>query len=171
MSPVATPSPCRSLRRALRQRRSRDRFPPCRLGLFAKLAAGVTEADDIVAVVSRGGASAAGRTGLSEKQKWSSVTGVFSGAPRSFQSGSSSFRARGSITAPDRIWAPTSVLFDHADGKLPAFFNRCLRRMAEASPDGPAPTITASNSIDPVPFVAPRSCCVVFVSDLCIPRV
>ena len=31
------------------------------------------------------------------------VTGVSSGAPRSFQSGNSSFSALGSMTAPDRI--------------------------------------------------------------------
>ena len=31
------------------------------------------------------------------------VTGVSSGAPRSFQSGNSSVRALGSITAPDRM--------------------------------------------------------------------
>ena len=42
---------------------------------------------------------------------FSSVTGVLSGAPRSFQSGISSSSARGSMTAPERMWAPTSEPF------------------------------------------------------------
>lgn len=33
----------------------------------------------------------------------SSVTGVVNGAPKSFQSGNSSFKAIGSTTAPDKI--------------------------------------------------------------------
>lgn len=33
----------------------------------------------------------------------SSLTGVFNGAPKSFQSGNSSFKATGSTTAPDSI--------------------------------------------------------------------
>ncbi len=41
----------------------------------------------------------------------SPVTGVLSGAPSSFQSGNSSFSARGSNTAPERMWAPTSEPF------------------------------------------------------------
>ena len=36
-------------------------------------------------------------------RKRSSRAGVFSGAPFSFQSGTSSFNARGSMTAPDRM--------------------------------------------------------------------
>src|SRR6516225_7070702 len=51
----------------------------------------------------------------------------------------------GSITAPDRIWAPTSEPFSTtttvASGAI------CLRRIAAASPAGPAPTTTTSNSI------------------------
>ena len=41
----------------------------------------------------------------------SSVTGWFSGAPRSFQSGISSVRAIGSMMAPDRMCAPGSEPF------------------------------------------------------------
>ena len=37
--------------------------------------------------------------------KRSLETGVSSGAPIAFQSGNSSDRPRGSITAPDRMWA------------------------------------------------------------------
>src|SRR3546814_9906921 len=44
-------------------------------------------------------------------RNFSSVTGVLSGAPFAFQSGISSSSARGSNTAPDRIWAPTSEPF------------------------------------------------------------
>ncbi len=44
-------------------------------------------------------------------RKRSSTTGVSSGAPLSFQSGISSFRARGSMIAPERMCAPTSEPF------------------------------------------------------------
>lgn len=39
----------------------------------------------------------------------SDVAGWFSGAPSSFQLGSSSSSAIVSITAPDRMWLPTEV--------------------------------------------------------------
>ena len=79
----------------------------------------------------------------------SAVTGVSSGAPRSFQSGISSFRLRGSRTAPDRIWAPTSLPFSirHTSMFLPASLASCFSRIAADRPDGPPPTITTSNSI------------------------
>ena len=41
----------------------------------------------------------------------SSVTSVLSGAPSSFQFGINSVSARGSITAPDRMCAPSSPPF------------------------------------------------------------
>ena len=41
----------------------------------------------------------------------SARAGVLSGAPFSFQSGISSSSARGSKTAPERMWAPTSEPF------------------------------------------------------------
>ncbi len=44
-------------------------------------------------------------------RKRSSLTGVFSGAPRERQSGSNSFSASGSITAPERMCAPISEPF------------------------------------------------------------
>ena len=79
----------------------------------------------------------------------SAVTGVSSGAPRSFQSGISSCRLRGSRTAPDRIWAPTSLPFSirHTSMFLPTSLASCFSRIAADRPDGPPPTITTSNSI------------------------
>src|SRR5882672_9778709 len=81
--------------------------------------------------------------------KRSSVAGVLSGAPRVFQSGISSSRARGSNTAPDRIWAPTSEPFSMTQtaSSRAAAAASCFSRIAAASPDGPAPTITTSYSI------------------------
>ena len=40
------------------------------------------------------------------------------GAPFSFQSGMSSLRAIGSMTAPDRIWAPTSEPFSSTQTEI-----------------------------------------------------
>ena len=77
--------------------------------------------------------------------KRSLVTAVSSGAPLAFQSGNSSFIARGSITAPDRIWAPTSPPFSTTH-TLASGAN-CLSRIAADRPAGPAPTITTSNSM------------------------
>jgi hypothetical protein len=76
----------------------------------------------------------------------SPVTGWFSGAPSSFQSGNSSVMARGSITAPDRMWAPGSEPFSSTTTliSLPAFswMFSCLRRMAGLDrPRGPAPRL------------------------------
>ena len=53
------------------------------------------------------------------KRKRSSVTGWLSGAPCSFQSGKSSASARGSITAPDRMCAPTSEPFSTTQTENP----------------------------------------------------
>ena len=71
------------------------------------------------------------------------------GAPRSCQSGISSFKLRGSRTAPDRIWAPTSPPFSirHTSIFLSASLASCFSRIAADRPDGPPPTITTSNSI------------------------
>ena len=80
----------------------------------------------------------------------SCVTSVCSGAPSFFQSGSSSVRDSGSMTAPARIWAPTSAPFSSTQTLISWFFSAasCLSRMAVARPAGPAPTITTSNSIE-----------------------
>jgi hypothetical protein len=75
----------------------------------------------------------------------SAVTGCLSGAPRSFQSGNSSFIARGSITAPLRMCAPGSEPFSSTTTDSAASI--CLRRIAVARPAGPAPTITTSYSM------------------------
>ena len=50
-----------------------------------------------------------------------------------------------SITAPDRICAPTSEPFSTTTTAAAAL--SCLSRIAAASPAGPAPTMTTSNSI------------------------
>src|SRR5262249_9794276 len=54
--------------------------------------------------------------------------------------------AIGSMTAPERIWAPTSEPFSTTT--TPMSGDSCLSLIAAASPAGPAPTITTSNSID-----------------------
>ena len=77
-----------------------------------------------------------------KKQKRSSATCVSSGAPLSFQSGINSFNALGSITAPDRIWAPISEPFSRTQTLVSG--ESCFSRMAAASPAGPPPTMTTS---------------------------
>ena len=71
------------------------------------------------------------------------------GAPLDFQSGMSWSRPIGSITAPDRMCAPTSDPFSSTttESSLPAAAASCFRRMAVARPAGPAPTTTTSHSI------------------------
>src|SRR5687768_14760190 len=76
----------------------------------------------------------------------SSVTAVSSGAPSSFQLGKSSFIAFGSITAPERMWAPTSAPFSMTATVMSGLI--CFSRIAAARPEGPAPTTTTSYSID-----------------------
>ena len=79
----------------------------------------------------------------------SSVTSVSTGAPLDFQSGISRLRPTGSMTAPDKICAPTSEPFSKTttEMSLPVSMASCFKRMAAESPAGPAPTITQSNSI------------------------
>ncbi|GIW56984.1 MAG: hypothetical protein KatS3mg082_3388 [Nitrospiraceae bacterium] len=83
------------------------------------------------------------------KRNRSSFAGVVSGAPRSFQSGSSSFRDLGSRTAPERMCAPTSEPFSSTtiERSVPFASASCFRRIAAVSPAGPAPTITTSTSM------------------------
>jgi hypothetical protein len=64
----------------------------------------------------------------------------------SFHWESSSSRARGSITAPERMCAPTSEPFSSTHTEMSG--ESCLRRIAAARPAGPAPTTTTSYSID-----------------------
>src|SRR5262249_22707684 len=61
------------------------------------------------------------------------------------QSGSRRSRPTGSITAPDRMWAPTSEPFSTTTPLMSGA--SCLRRIAAASPAGPAPTTTTSKSM------------------------
>jgi len=72
----------------------------------------------------------------------SPTTGWLSGAPRSRQSGKSSVRALGSITAPERMCAPGSEPFSRTTTESSEL--SCFSRIAVASPAGPAPTITTS---------------------------
>jgi hypothetical protein len=73
------------------------------------------------------------------------VTAVSSGTPWAFQSGISSAMPLGSITAPERMCAPDlGALLQHRHGDVGVI---CFSRIAAASPDGPAPTITTSYSI------------------------
>lgn len=68
-----------------------------------------------------------------------------------FQSGSSSLSADGSITAPERMWAPMSPAFSRRrtrKSSFPASFESCFRRIAAERPAGPPPTITTSTSSD-----------------------
>ena len=79
-------------------------------------------------------------------RNFSALTGVLSGASLSFQSGMSSLSARGSSTAPERMWAPISEPFSRTQTPIsrPASAASCFRRIAAASPAGPPPTITTS---------------------------
>ncbi len=65
------------------------------------------------------------------------------------QSGKRRSSATGSITAPDRIWAPTSEPFSSTttETSLPFSAASCFSLIAAASPAGPAPTMTTSNSM------------------------
>ena len=87
---------------------------------------------------------------MEKNRNWSSLTWVSTGAPFSFQSGMSSFRPIGSITAPDRMWAPISEPFSirQTDTSWLRSAASCLSRIAADSPAGPPPTINTSYSID-----------------------
>src|SRR5215470_8345173 len=61
------------------------------------------------------------------------------------QSGRRRLSPTGSMTAPERICAPTSDPFSTTTNEMSGLI--CLRRIALAKPEGPAPTITTSNSI------------------------
>ncbi len=76
-------------------------------------------------------------------------TAVSRGAFLSAQSGISSWRARGSRTAPDKICAPISLPFSirHTDKSCPFSSASCRSLIAADRPDGPPPTISTSNSI------------------------
>src|SRR5512141_2396472 len=60
-----------------------------------------------------------------------------------------SVSACGSITAPDRMCAPSSEPFSSTTtlASVPASAARCLMRIAAPSPAGPPPTMTTSNSM------------------------
>src|SRR5260221_5157646 len=75
-----------------------------------------------------------------KNRKRSSLTAVLSGACLAFQSGISSSSARGSITAPDRMCAPTSEPFSSTHTGTPGA--ACFARIAAARAAGAAPTTT-----------------------------
>ena len=90
------------------------------LRLGPEPAADIAERDDVVALVVHG-ARVGRRTArvAVRYMKRSSVAGVVSSGMSSRQSGSSSSSARGSITAPERMWAPISPPFsDQAHRRL-----------------------------------------------------
>src|SRR5690606_29651598 len=66
------------------------------------------------------------------------------------ESGMSWLRAMGSITAPERIWAPISEPFSTTQTLMSCPFSAASwrSRIAADSPAGPPPTMTTSNSID-----------------------
>src|SRR5437016_5892519 len=81
--------------------------------------------------------------------KRSSVTGVFSGALLACQSGINSLSARGSITAPERMCAPTSEPFSSTQTltSRPASAASRFKRIAADRPEGPPPMMTTSYSM------------------------
>ena len=82
---------------------------------------------------------------LVRNQNSSSVAGTQIGGGFSRQPGSSSSSGPGSITAPDRTWAPMVEAFSITQTVVSGDF--CFNRMAKDRPAGPAPTTTTSYSI------------------------
>jgi hypothetical protein len=78
-------------------------------------------------------------------QNSSFVTGTQIGGGLRPHSGSNAFSGSGSITAPERICAPIVDAFSITHTLRSGF--SCLRRIANASPAGPAPTVTTSYSM------------------------
>jgi hypothetical protein len=76
----------------------------------------------------------------------SDVTAVVTGAPSSFQLGSSSSSARVSRTAPESVWAPGVPAFSTTVTRysLPAAALSCLSLIAAQRPAGPPPTMRTS---------------------------
>ncbi len=97
-----------------------------RLRLLGEPAAHVAEARDVHAVVVHEARQRPVRNPVRLRSASGSgsgppSTGVSSGAPCAFQSGRSSFNARGSMIAPERMCAPTSEPFlEQADGDFAA---------------------------------------------------
>jgi hypothetical protein len=97
-----------------------------RFGLFAQPAADVAERDDVVAFVMEAAGQQAvrhlGGACFAEDEETVFGNRGVERAPSSFQLGSSSFRARGSMTAPDRMWAPISAPFSIRQTEMSAPF-------------------------------------------------
>ena len=138
MSPVATPfTEPSSLNRISAAGKAGEDLDPELLGLPGQPAAEIAEAQRVGALVAHERrhqhvrASPICRFSVST-QWWFSVTGTVSGAPLSFQSGISSSSALGSITAPDRMCAPTSLPFSRmqTESSRPASSASCFRRIA-----------------------------------------
>ena len=92
-------------------------------GLLAEPFAHRAKADDVVAVVLHEAAASASWASVispagPSTRKRSSVTGVSTGAPLSFQSGMRRSSPTGSITAPERMWAPTSEPFSRTTTEM-----------------------------------------------------
>ena len=78
-------------------------------------------------------------------QNSSSFAGTQIGGGLSRQPGSRASSGSGSITAPERICAPMVLDFSITQTLMSGLI--CLRRIANARPAGPAPTVTTSYSI------------------------
>lgn len=76
------------------------------------------------------------------KANLSLVTGVFNGAPLSFQSGISSFKAIGSRQAPERMCVPISLAFSTKQTRISLLLSKanCFALIAADNPAGPPPT-------------------------------
>ena len=82
---------------------------------------------------------------LLSSQNSSSVAGTQIGGGLSRQFGSNASSGPVSITAPDRMCAPMVDDFSITQTEISGL--SCLRRMANESPAGPAPTVTTSYSM------------------------
>ena len=117
MSPVMTPttSPLRT-ELGFDGGKARIDLDAKRFGLLREPAAELAQADDVVAVIAHQRrhdevAERGRRPTSSDNRSGRRATSVDTGAPSAFQSGISSLSAIGSMTAPERICAPTSEPF------------------------------------------------------------
>src|SRR5688572_20667712 len=76
----------------------------------------------------------------------SSPAGMHTGGGLLRHSGSSASSGPGSITAPERMCAPIADAFSITQTRRSGF--SCFSRIANASPEGPAPTVTTSYSMN-----------------------
>ena len=126
-----------------------------RFGLLAQPAAHVAEADDVIAVVLEAGrqheiGTCCAPCSVRNRKRSSRHRRVERRALVACQSGNSSVSARGSITAPERMCAPTSEPFSSTQTPISVsvFRGELLQPDRRRQSAGPPPTITTSYSID-----------------------